>query len=53
VQYVWLSPNHWRRIPFAWGTSQWAWFTAHFTQVVPKNPNDWIRGIGNLYVRKS
>jgi hypothetical protein len=53
VRYVWLSPNHWRRIPFAWGTSQWAWFTAHFTQVVPKNPNDWIRGIGNLYVRKS
>ena len=50
--YVWLSPNHWRRIPFGWNTSQWAWFTAHFEQVVPSKPGDWIRGVGQLFVRK-
>jgi alpha-1,2-mannosyltransferase len=52
ARYVWLSPNHWRRIPFGWNTSQWAWFTAHFEQVVPKKPGDWIRGVGQLFVRR-
>ncbi len=52
ARYVWLSPNHWRRIPFGWNSSQWAWFTAHFGQVVPKKPDDWIRGVGQLFVRR-
>ena len=50
--YVWLSPNHWRRIPFGWWTSQWTWFSAHFKQVVPSKEGDWIRGVGQLYVRR-
>jgi hypothetical protein len=50
--YVWLSPNHWRRVPFGWNSAQWAWFTAHFEQVVPSKPGDWIRGVGQLFVRK-
>jgi hypothetical protein len=52
AQYVWLSPNHWRRIPFGYNSVPWAWFTDHFRQIAP-NPNgkrNWILGIGQLFV---
>lgn len=50
AQYVWLSPNVWRRLPwgYVWGPPKA--FTAEFKQIVP--PTGWIRGIGNLYVRR-
>jgi alpha-1,2-mannosyltransferase len=56
AQYVWLSPNHWRRIP--WTSYQERWFNAHFKQIWPattkKFPNStWVRGIGNLFERIS
>ncbi len=61
ARYVWLSPNHTRRFP--WPDYEIAWFNAHFTQIVPSvaggGPNVecqwgscWIRGYGQLYVRK-
>jgi alpha-1,2-mannosyltransferase len=50
VNYVWFSPNVWKRIP--WPDYAWNWFTASFKQIVPKNPNDWIHGYGMLFVRK-
>jgi hypothetical protein len=57
AQYVWLSPNHWRRLP--WPNYALTWFYQHFRQVAP--PADWacgtgkgwICGIGQLFVRKS
>jgi hypothetical protein len=55
AQYVWLSPNYRRRLPFNFGTAQWTWFTDHFRQIAP-NPDgkrDWILGIGQLFVPKS
>jgi len=55
AQYVWLSPNYRRRLPFNFGTAQWTWFTGHFRQIAP-NPNgqrNWILGIGQLFVRRS
>jgi alpha-1,2-mannosyltransferase len=51
AQYVWLSPNYRRRLPFDFGTAQWTWFNDHFRQIVPKH--SWIHGIGQLYVRSS
>jgi hypothetical protein len=55
AQYVWLSPNHWRRIP---QPSPWTWFNDHFKQIAP--PADWVCdggtgwvcGVGQLFVRK-
>jgi hypothetical protein len=49
AQYVWLSPNVWRRLPWSavWGPP--ASFNAEFKQIVPAT--SYIRGIGNLYVR--
>jgi alpha-1,2-mannosyltransferase len=56
AQYVWLSPNHWRRIP--WPPYEARWFNEHFKQIWPvttkKFPNStWVRGIGNLFERIS
>jgi alpha-1,2-mannosyltransferase len=56
AQYVWLSPNHWRRIP--WPPYEAAWFRAHFKQIWPVTkrqfPNSaWVRGLGNLFERIS
>lgn len=56
ARYVWLSPNHWRRIPFGYNSAQWAWFTRHFRQIAPKikpGQKNWILGIGQLFVRRS
>ncbi|HEY1627720.1 MAG TPA: hypothetical protein VGG16_28420 [Streptosporangiaceae bacterium] len=56
AQYVWLSPNHWKRIPFGYNSAQWAWFTDHFRQIAPKvkpGQPDWIKGVGQLFVPKS
>jgi alpha-1,2-mannosyltransferase len=53
AQYVWLSPNHWKRIPFGWNTVQWQWFSEHFRQIAPKyhrGQQNWILGIGQLFV---
>jgi len=50
AQYVWLSPNVWRRLPWRAGYPP-AWFTQEFQQVAP--PAGYIRGIGNLFVRRS
>jgi hypothetical protein len=56
AQYVWLSPNHWKRIPFGYNSAQWAWFTDHFRQIAPKvkpGQPDWIKGVGQLFVPKT
>jgi alpha-1,2-mannosyltransferase len=56
AQYVWLSPNYRRRLPFDFGTAQWKWFTDHFRQIAPTHHHgqlNWIPGIGQLYVRRS
>jgi alpha-1,2-mannosyltransferase len=57
AQYVWFSPNQWKRVPFGFGTADWAWFTGHFRQIVPYNPEDrpdvYIHGIGELYVPRT
>ena len=57
AQYVWLSPNQWKRVPFGYGTADWKWFTDHFRQIVPGNPDDrpnvYIHGIGELYVPRN
>jgi alpha-1,2-mannosyltransferase len=56
AQYVWLSPNHWKRIPFGWNSAQWKWFTHNFRQIAPRyhhGQQDWIPGIGQLYERRS
>jgi alpha-1,2-mannosyltransferase len=57
AQYVWFSPNQWKRVPFGFGTADWAWFTEHFRQIVPDNPDDrpnvYIHGIGELYVPRT
>jgi alpha-1,2-mannosyltransferase len=55
AQYVWLSPNHWKRIPFDWNTAQWKWFTDHFRQIAPAyhhGQKNWLPGIGQLFVRR-
>jgi hypothetical protein len=49
AQYVWLSPNVWRRLPWRAGYPP-AWFTADFRQIWPRT--GWVRGLGNLYVRR-
>ncbi|HXL92607.1 MAG TPA: hypothetical protein VN969_27040 [Streptosporangiaceae bacterium] len=56
AQYVWLSPNHWRRIP--WPPYEARWFREHFKQIWPATskqfPNSaWVRGLGNLFERDS
>jgi alpha-1,2-mannosyltransferase len=56
AQYVWLSPNHWRRLP--WPSYEERWFNQHFKQIWPATtkqfPNStWVRGIGNLFERTS
>jgi alpha-1,2-mannosyltransferase len=55
AQYVWLSPNHWKRIPFGYNSAQWTWFTGHFRQIAPAPDakRNWILGIGQLFVRDS
>jgi hypothetical protein len=57
AQYIWLSPNQWKRVPFGYGTADWTWFTDHFRQIVPANPHDrpnvYIHGIGELYVPRT
>jgi alpha-1,2-mannosyltransferase len=56
AQYVWLSPNHWKRIPFGWDSAQWGWFTDHFRQIAPAYKHgqpDWILGIGQLFVPRT
>ena len=57
AQYVWLSPNQWKRVPFGYGTADWKWFTDHFRQIVPNNPDArpdvYIHGIGELYVPRT
>ena len=55
AQYVWLSPNYRRRLPFNFGTAQWKWFTGNFRQIAPRHHGgqlNWIPGIGQLYVRR-
>jgi alpha-1,2-mannosyltransferase len=47
AQYVWLSPNVWRRIP--WRAVAGTWFDAHFTPIAPVH--GWIREIGQLFIR--
>lgn len=49
AQYVWLSPNVWRRLPWQNGYTP-SWFSAEYKQVAP--PTGWIRGIGNLFERR-
>jgi alpha-1,2-mannosyltransferase len=56
AQYVWLSPNHWRRLP--WPPYEERWFREHFKQIWPATsqqfPNStWVRGLGNLFERTS
>jgi len=56
AKYVWLSPNHWKRIPFGYNSAQWKWFTTHFRQIAPTYKNgqpNWIIGIGQLFERRS
>ena len=57
AQYIWLSPNQWKRVPFGYGTADWRWFTEHFRQIIPDNPDDrpnvYIHGIGELYVPRT
>lgn len=57
AQYIWFSPNQWKRVPFGYGTADWKWFTDHFRQIVPDNPDDrpniYIHGIGELYVPRN
>ena len=50
AQFVWLSPNVWRRLPWRDGYPP-AWFTAEYKQVAP--PAGYIRGIGNLFERRT
>ena len=47
AQYVWLSTNWSRRLP--WPPYAQTWFNAHFRQIAPAK--DWIRGVGQLFVR--
>lgn len=49
ADYVWLSPNVWRRLPWHDGYAP-AWFYQHFTQIWPAQ--GWVRGLGNLYERR-
>lgn len=49
AQFVWLSPNVWRRLPWRDGYPP-AWFTEEYKQVAP--PTGYIRGIGNLFERR-
>jgi len=43
AQYVWLSPNYARRIP--WTPALSLWFTAHFQQLTPSGGH----GLGRVY----
>ncbi|HZR50632.1 MAG TPA: hypothetical protein VFB06_14050 [Streptosporangiaceae bacterium] len=49
AQFVWLSPNVWRRLPWRDGYPP-AWFTKEYKQIAP--PAGYIRGIGNLFERR-
>jgi alpha-1,2-mannosyltransferase len=56
AQYVWLSPNNWRRLP--WPSYEKRWFRAHYKQIWPVThkpfPNtSWVPGLGNLFERIS
>ena len=55
AQYVWLSTNHWRRIPFGWNTPGWKWFTHHFTQIAPAikagKKSSYLPDFGQLFKR--
>jgi alpha-1,2-mannosyltransferase len=57
AQYVWMSTNHWRRIPFGWNTPQWTWFTDHFRQIAPAAPagqnSTYLPDFGQLFERDS
>jgi alpha-1,2-mannosyltransferase len=46
AQYVWLSQNSGRRIP--WTPGLWRWFARHFRAI---EPHGHARGLGVVYVR--
>jgi hypothetical protein len=55
AQYVWLSPNHWKRIPFGYSSAGWTWFLGHFRQIAPvyrPGQKNWLPGLGQLFVRR-
>jgi alpha-1,2-mannosyltransferase len=47
AQYVWLSPNQWRRLP--WPPYERQWFYSHFWQVAPLSGT--VPGFGQLFER--
>jgi hypothetical protein len=50
ADYVWLSPNVWRRLPWHSGYAP-PWFYQHFKQIWPAH--GWVHGLGNLFERRS